>query len=41
MLGLERANSEEFDAQTPNPVVIFMPEVLDSSKLATCDVTNK
>ncbi|RYQ88957.1 hypothetical protein Ahy_B09g095847 isoform A [Arachis hypogaea] len=26
VLGLERANSVEFDAQTPNPVVIFMPE---------------
>lgn len=26
VLGLERANSTEFDAQTPNPVVIFMPE---------------
>lgn len=26
VLGLERANSEEFDAQTPHPVVIFMPE---------------
>jgi len=28
-LGLEKANSEEFDAQTPHPVVIFMPEVFD------------
>ncbi|CAG7894079.1 unnamed protein product, partial [Brassica rapa] len=27
VLGLERANSTEFDAQTPDPVVIFMPEV--------------
>ncbi|MED6110304.1 hypothetical protein PIB30_041740 [Stylosanthes scabra] len=26
VLGLDRANSVEFDAQTPNPVVIFMPE---------------
>ncbi|KAJ6848305.1 CTP synthase-like [Iris pallida] len=26
VLGLERANSEEFDSQTPHPVVIFMPE---------------
>ncbi|GFQ02455.1 ctp synthase [Phtheirospermum japonicum] len=26
VLGLERANSTEFDDQTPNPVVIFMPE---------------
>ncbi|XP_057970822.1 uncharacterized protein LOC131159715 [Malania oleifera] len=26
VLGLEKANSTEFDAQTPNPVVIFMPE---------------
>uniref|UniRef100_A0A2P2LEZ3 CTP synthase n=2 Tax=Rhizophora mucronata TaxID=61149 RepID=A0A2P2LEZ3_RHIMU len=26
VLGLERANSAEFDAQTTNPVVIFMPE---------------
>ncbi|KAM1001854.1 hypothetical protein ACFX13_008407 [Malus domestica] len=26
VLGLERADSTEFDAQTPNPVVIFMPE---------------
>lgn len=26
VLGLERANSSEFDAQTPDPVVIFMPE---------------
>ncbi|KAM7495814.1 hypothetical protein LguiA_020228 [Lonicera macranthoides] len=26
VLGLERANSAEFDAETPNPVVIFMPE---------------
>ncbi|AES61689.1 putative CTP synthase (glutamine hydrolyzing) [Medicago truncatula] len=26
VLGWERANSIEFDAQTPNPVVIFMPE---------------
>lgn len=26
VLGLERANSSEFDAETPNPVVIFMPE---------------
>ncbi|GFZ19361.1 CTP synthase family protein [Actinidia rufa] len=26
VLGLETANSEEFDAETPNPVVIFMPE---------------
>ncbi|KAK7258921.1 hypothetical protein RIF29_24512 [Crotalaria pallida] len=26
VLGWERANSLEFDAQTPNPVVIFMPE---------------
>ncbi|KAK6135053.1 hypothetical protein DH2020_031200 [Rehmannia glutinosa] len=26
VLGLERANSSEFDDQTPNPVVIFMPE---------------
>ncbi|KAF8085657.1 hypothetical protein N665_0653s0001 [Sinapis alba] len=26
VLGLERANSTEFDAQTPDPVVIFMPE---------------
>ncbi|EFH48992.1 hypothetical protein ARALYDRAFT_352427 [Arabidopsis lyrata subsp. lyrata] len=27
VLGLERANSTEFDAQTSDPVVIFMPEV--------------
>ncbi|XP_061338415.1 uncharacterized protein LOC133285226 isoform X2 [Gastrolobium bilobum] len=27
VLGWERANSVEFDAQTPHPVVIFMPEV--------------
>nr|XP_023923510.1 CTP synthase-like [Quercus suber] len=26
VLGLERANSNEFDDNTPNPVVIFMPE---------------
>ncbi|KAF5455340.1 hypothetical protein F2P56_024930 [Juglans regia] len=26
VLGLESANSTEFDDQTPNPVVIFMPE---------------
>ncbi|XP_022727750.1 CTP synthase-like [Durio zibethinus] len=26
VLGLERANSTEFDEQTPNPVVIFLPE---------------
>ncbi|GKU86971.1 hypothetical protein SLEP1_g1434 [Rubroshorea leprosula] len=26
VLGLERANSMEFDDKTPNPVVIFMPE---------------
>ncbi|KAK7278201.1 hypothetical protein RJT34_23226 [Clitoria ternatea] len=26
VLGWERANSVEFDAQTPNPVVVFMPE---------------
>ncbi|XP_022770853.1 CTP synthase-like isoform X2 [Durio zibethinus] len=26
VLGFERANSTEFDEQTPNPVVIFMPE---------------
>lgn len=26
VLGLERANSNEFDDKTPNPVVIFMPE---------------
>ncbi|XP_050264524.1 uncharacterized protein LOC126708699 isoform X1 [Quercus robur] len=26
VLGLERANSSEFDEKTPNPVVIFMPE---------------
>jgi CTP synthase len=26
VLGLERANSTEFDAQTSDPVVIFMPE---------------
>ncbi|XP_075642414.1 uncharacterized protein LOC142613796 isoform X1 [Castanea sativa] len=26
VLGLERANSNEFDNETPNPVVIFMPE---------------
>ncbi|CAA6654371.1 unnamed protein product [Spirodela intermedia] len=25
-LGMERANSTEFDAETPEPVVIFMPE---------------
>ena len=24
---MESANSTEFDGQTPNPVVIFMPEV--------------
>lgn len=27
VLGLERADSTEFDAETRNPVVIFMPEV--------------
>ncbi|KAK8635617.1 hypothetical protein V6N13_004346 [Hibiscus sabdariffa] len=26
VLGLEKANSHEFDEDTPNPVVIFMPE---------------
>lgn len=26
VLSLESANSEEFDEETPNPVVIFMPE---------------
>ncbi|GMJ01332.1 CTP synthase 3 [Hibiscus trionum] len=26
ILGLEKANSHEFDEDTPNPVVIFMPE---------------
>ncbi|XP_017242544.1 uncharacterized protein LOC108214841 [Daucus carota subsp. sativus] len=26
VLGLKRANSSEFDAQTPDPVIIFMPE---------------
>ncbi|XP_030532531.2 CTP synthase [Rhodamnia argentea] len=26
VLGLDTANSTEFDAETPNPVVIFMPE---------------
>ncbi|KAK8326530.1 hypothetical protein V6Z11_A11G122300 [Gossypium hirsutum] len=26
VLGFERANSAEFDKETPNPVVIFMPE---------------
>ncbi|KAH7837803.1 hypothetical protein Vadar_018140 [Vaccinium darrowii] len=26
VLGLGRANTEEFDEETPNPVVIFMPE---------------
>jgi CTP synthase len=26
VLGFERANSAEFDAETPNPVVVFMPE---------------
>ncbi|KAG6415244.1 hypothetical protein SASPL_122650 [Salvia splendens] len=26
VLGMERANSSEFDKDTPNPVVIFMPE---------------
>lgn len=26
VLGLKRANSNEFDSETPNPVVIFMPE---------------
>ncbi|KAF8392621.1 hypothetical protein HHK36_022969 [Tetracentron sinense] len=26
VLGLERANSTEFDAETPDPVVFFMPE---------------
>ncbi|XWS31791.1 hypothetical protein CRYUN_Cryun23aG0106500 [Craigia yunnanensis] len=26
VLGFERADSTEFDEQTPNPVVIFMPE---------------
>ncbi|KAK1354293.1 CTP synthase [Heracleum sosnowskyi] len=31
VLGLKRANSSEFDAQTPDPVVIFMPEVFDRS----------
>ncbi|KAA3471435.1 CTP synthase [Gossypium australe] len=27
VLGLEKANSNEFDDETPDPVVIFMPEV--------------
>lgn len=27
-MGLEKANSTEFDADTPHPVVIFMPEVM-------------
>ena len=31
VLGFERANSTEFDEQTPDPVVIFMPEVYISS----------
>lgn len=30
VLGLERANSTEFDDKTPDPVVIFMPEVVTS-----------
>lgn len=31
VLGMEDANSTEFDAQTSNPCVIFMPEVLDKA----------
>lgn len=31
VLGLEKANSNEFDDETPDPVVIFMPEVYISS----------
>ena len=27
VLGLERANSTEFDEDTPNPAVVFMPEI--------------
>lgn len=30
MLGLERANSSEFDPKSPHPVVIFMPEISQS-----------
>ncbi|KAL0389690.1 UNVERIFIED_CONTAM: CTP synthase [Sesamum calycinum] len=33
VLGLERANSTEFDDQTPSPVVIFMPEHFEESGL--------
>lgn len=29
-LHMEKANSEEFDPQTPELVVIFMPEVVSS-----------
>lgn len=33
VLGLEKANSAEFDPDTPDPVVIFMPEVCIHSEL--------
>ena len=48
VLGLEDANSTEFDPKTPNPCVIFMPEVrihfvpkaLISSFLDNCILCN-
>lgn len=33
LLGLRDANSEEFDPETSNPCVIFMPEVWNNFKL--------
>eukprot|EP01098_Paradermamoeba_levis_P011461 TRINITY_DN4913_c0_g2_i1.p1 TRINITY_DN4913_c0_g2~~TRINITY_DN4913_c0_g2_i1.p1 ORF type:complete len:216 (+),score=74.92 TRINITY_DN4913_c0_g2_i1:575-1222(+) len=35
VLGLEKANSEEFEAETKTPVVIFMPEVSKTHMGAT------
>ncbi|KAL8540529.1 hypothetical protein ACS0TY_001964 [Phlomoides rotata] len=32
VLSLERANASEFDDQTPNPVVIFMPEYMETGQ---------
>lgn len=40
VLGLEKANSAEFDPDTPDPVVIFMPEVCIHSKLVLKKPTN-
>lgn len=36
LLGLKDANSEEFDPETSNPCVIFMPEVWNNFKLTGC-----